>query len=265
MRLFIIPLVVLLPALLAAEDRLELHDGRILVGTYLGGDADEVRFVWASSEQILPRRDVKRLDLGPPPAGSAPAVEVPTATAAPAAVAVAGALPPVAIAPTAPAIGTFPTLRPGSVIMVSLGQTLDSRTSRVGQRFIGATASDVAIDGVVVLPRGTQVQGELQEARDAGNLFGSSELQVVLTSIIIDNRTLPCVTDAAGVQGSNSTLSTVQQVGAGAAIGGLVDGSPGAWVGTAIGGAVALLSRGEQVRLPAGAVLDFRFVQPFSR
>lgn len=263
MRLPVIATLVLLPALLAtllpAEDRLELNDGRVLVGTYLGGDTEEVRFAWASSEQVLPRRLVKRLELGQSAAGVAPVVAAPVAGAA----ATTASAP--AAAAASPAAGTFPALRPGTVILVTLGQSLDSRSSRVGQSFLATTASDVAIDGVVVLPRGTQVQGELQEARAAGNLFGSSELQVVLTTIIIDNRSLPCVTDAAGVQGENSTLSTVQKVGAGAAIGGIADGSHGAWVGTAIGGAVALLSRGEQVRLPAGSVLDFRLVQPFSR
>ena len=149
--------------------------------------------------------------------------------------------------------------------MVNLGQTLDSRYSRVGQRFIGSLASDVAIDGVVVLPRNTQVQGELREVRSAGNLFGSSEMQVVLTTILIDNRELPCVTDAPGIQGGNSTFSTIRNAGAGAAIGGIIDGKHGAWTGLIIGSAASLLTRGEDVRLGAGAVLDFRLVQPFVR
>ena len=261
MRTVLLITLALLPWWLVAEDRLELTDGQVLVGTYLGGNADEVRFAWASSEQVVSRSKVKRLDLAPSavinvvrpvPAGNvAPTGAVSAQTTG--------------IEAASSTMSGYPTLRLGTVLMVTLGQSLDSRTSRVGQQVLGTLASDVAIDGVVVLPRGTQVHCELHEARDAGNLFGSSELQVVVTAIIIDNKTLACVTDAAGVQGDNSTYSTVRNVGAGAAIGGIIDGSHGAWVGTAIGGAVSLLSRGEQVRLPTGSVLDFRLVQPFTR
>lgn len=264
MRTVLLVTLALLPWWLVAEDRLELHNGQVLVGTYLGGTSDEVRFAWASSEQVVPRSQVKRLDLAPSAVVNVVRpVQVGAASAG--AVITATDTEPAGIEAPGSTVSGYPTLRLGTVLMVTLGQSLDSRTSRVGQQVLGTLASDVSIDGVVVLPRGTQVHCTLHEARDAGNLFGSSELQVVVTAILIDNTSLACATDAAGVQGDNSTYSTVRNVGAGAAIGGIIDGSDGALIGTVIGGAVSLLSRGEQVRLPAGSVLDFRLVQPFTR
>lgn len=47
----------------AAEDHLVLKSGQVLSGTFLGGNEHEVRFAWASSEQVIPRGKIRRIDL----------------------------------------------------------------------------------------------------------------------------------------------------------------------------------------------------------
>lgn len=62
----------------AAEDHLVLKSGQVLSGTFLGGNEHEVRFAWASSEQVIPRGKIRRIDL----AGSDKGYKEPVATTA---------------------------------------------------------------------------------------------------------------------------------------------------------------------------------------
>lgn len=246
-----VPLLLLASIASAVDaDRLELQDGRVLVGTFSGGDDQVVRFAIGSSLQELPRSQVKRLELAN--GGAAPATSGQTAAGAPA-----------ATAPT----GKYPVLRPGSVLLIRTGETIDSSRHKAGRRFSATLDADASIDGVTVLPRGTPVEGELTTSRGTGLLFGRSELQVVVVSVTIDGRTIPCTTEAAEAHGAAKGADTVQKAATGAMIGAVIDNDSahGAGVGAAIGAGVALLSRGDQVRLPPGTVLDVRLTQPLAR
>jgi hypothetical protein len=204
--------------------------------------------------QELPRSQVKRLEL----AGGSTA----PGTAAP------PTAPATAAAPTAGApAGKYPVLRPGSVLLIRTGETLDSSRHKAGRRFSATLEADAAIDGVTVLPKGTPVEGELTTSHGTGLLFGRSELQVVVVSVTIDGRTIPCTTEAAEAHGAGKGADTVQKTATGAVIGAVIDNDSahGAGVGAAIGAGVALLSRGDQVRLPPGTVLDVRLTQPLAR
>lgn len=250
MFLRVLTVILLAAVAIGAEvDRLELQDGRTLIGTYTGGDDQVVRFAIGSSMQELPRSQVKRLDLGGTTAASATTPAGSPVTAAPA------------------TTGRHPVLRPGSVLLIRTGETLDSSRHKAGRRFSAALEADAAIDGVTVLPKGTPVEGELTTSRGTGLLFGRSELQIVIVSVTIDGRTIPCATEAAEAHGVGKGADTVQKTAAGAMIGAVIDNDSahGAGVGAAIGAGVALLSRGDQVRLPPGTVLDVRLTQPLAR
>lgn len=202
-----------------------------------------------NSVQELPRSQVKRLELGGITTTPTPA---PTGS-------------PVAASPAA--TGRYPVLRPGSVLLIRTGETLDSSRHKAGRRFSATLEADAAIDGVTVLPKGTPVEGELTTSRGTGLLFGRSELQIVVVSVTIDGRTIPCSTEAAEAHGAGKGADTVQKTATGAVIGAIIDNDSahGAGVGAAIGAGVALLSRGDQVRLPPGTVLDVRLTQPLAR
>ena len=51
----------------AVEDHLVLNDGRVIAGTYLGGDDQEVRFLYTNAEMVIPRRRVTRIDFAVQP------------------------------------------------------------------------------------------------------------------------------------------------------------------------------------------------------
>ena len=75
------------------------------------------------------------------------------------------------------------TLPAGTPIPVRITQSLDSGTTQTGDKFTGAIASDIVVDGMVVLPQGAPVTGHVDEAKDATHFKGSSLLTISLTSI----------------------------------------------------------------------------------
>jgi len=52
----------------------------------------------------------------------------------------------------------------GTVLRVRLNQALDTGRSRPGDRFLGALDSPLVADGIVILPKGAAVEGQVVEA-----------------------------------------------------------------------------------------------------
>ena len=252
-------LILLLAAWAAGEDQLVLTDGRTLSGQIVSENAQEVQFAQGTTVQVLPRAKIASITRPPAPTTpSATETKAPTATApAPAA--------PAATTTAGPAPAGLPALRPGSVLVVRTGATLDASQHKKGYRIPATLAEDAAIDGVTVLPKGTVVEAELSEATRGGRLFGRSVLEVRIISVEIDGRHLPITTDAALARGDSETITTVQNTASGAVIGAIIDGGHGAGVGAGIGAGVSLLTRKDGVRLPVGSILDVRLTAPFSR
>ncbi len=244
-------LILLLAAYAAGEDQLVLTDGRTLSGQIVSENAQEVEFAQGTTVQVLPRAKIRSITR--PPASAAAETKAPVALA------------PTTAPATVPAPLGLPTLRPGSVLVVRTGATLDASQHRRGYRIPATLAEDAAIDGVTVLPKGTVVEAELSEAARGGPLFGRSVLEVRIISVEIDGRHLPITTDAALARGDSETITTVQNTATGAVIGAIIDGGHGAGVGAGIGAGVSLLTRKDGVRLPVGSLLDVRLTAPFAR
>ena len=146
----------------------------------------------------------------------------------------------------------------GSRLMVRTAQLIDSRAQGSGARFTAKLEADLAAnDGVVVAKRGTNVYGQIAQAKQAGRLDGKSEMTILLTDIMIDNQLRPIQTSAVLAVTEGSGKSTVGRVGVGAAVGGIAKGSKGAKRGAAVGLASAALTTGNQINIPAGTLLEF--------
>jgi hypothetical protein len=167
--------------------------------------------------------------------------------------------------PPAPVIHTI-TLPSGSSIPIRITQTLDSATTQTGDKFTGSIASDIILDGLVVLPQGTPVTGHVDEAKDATHFKGSSLLTLSLTSIERHGERIQVATDAYTKQGEGRGKNTAEKVGGGAAVGailgGIFGGGKGAAIGAAAGGGVGAgangVTRGQQVQIPSETVVRFR-------
>jgi hypothetical protein len=152
------------------------------------------------------------------------------------------------------------TVNAGTAIMVRTQTSLVTGKVSSGDRFTATTEGDLLAGNTVVAPRGSTVYGRVSEAKKAGRLAGRAKLVIELTDILIDGQTYPLVTESIGYEGHRS--GTLKKLGLGAAVGGIADGSDGARTGAAVGAGVAVLTKGKQIHVPSGSVLQFRMNQP---
>jgi hypothetical protein len=158
------------------------------------------------------------------------------------------------------------TLPAGTSIPVRITQTLDSKTTQSGDRFTGAIASDIIVDGMVVLPQGAPVTGHVDAAQDAAHFKGNSLLTISLSSISRKGERIDCATEPYTKQGEGRGKNTAEKVGGGAAVGailgGILGGGRGAAVGAAAGGGVGAgantVTRGQQVQIESETVVRFK-------
>ncbi len=162
------------------------------------------------------------------------------------------------------------TLPAGTAIPVRITETLDSATTQTGDKFTGAVASDIIVDGLVVLPQGTPVTGHVDEAKDAAHFKGSALLTISLSSISHRGERIECSTEPYSKEGAGRGKNTAEKTGGGAAVGailgGILGGGKGAAIGAAAGGGVGAgangITRGQQVQIPSESVVRFKLADP---
>jgi len=243
----------------ATADTLELKDGRVLKGKYLGGTQAVLRFELNGEVQTFNTADIVALTFTGYSRGADPAMAPPAAVA------------PVAANSTAPtAPGGQVTIPAGQPLLVRMIDGVDSSKNHVGDVFHASLETDLTVGNSVVARKGTDVYGRLAEAKEAGHIAGSSELQLELTRIVIDGKDYPVVSSDYTLQGKGRGKNTAEKVGGGAALGAIIGAiagggkgaAIGAGVGAGAGGAVQVLTRGQQVKVPSETLLEFRLQQP---
>jgi len=245
--------LVLLLVAAAAADSLELKDGRVLQGRYLGGTQAVLRFEANGEVQTFNVTEIVALTF----TGN-------SGTPAPAAAPLA---PQSASATSATGMVTIPA---GQSLLVRMIDGVDSSKNHVGDIFHASLETDMTVNGVLVAHKGTDVYGRLANAKEAGHISGSSELQLELTRMVIDGHDYPVVSSDYTLQGKGRGKNTAEKVGGGAALGAIIGAiagggkgaAIGAGVGAGAGGAVQVLTRGQQVKVPSETLLEFRLQQP---
>ena len=180
------------------------------------------------------------------------------------------ATPPPVETPPAPTPAPPPAFRnitvpPDTVIPIRITQTLDSATTQQGDLFTGTLATDIIVEGVVVLRQGTSVSGRVSAVQEAAHYKGSSLLTIELTTINRRGEKIPVTTEPYSVKGEGRGANTAEKVGGGAAIGailgGIIGGGKGAAIGAAAGGGagagVNTVTRGQQVQIPSETLIRF--------
>ena len=173
----------------------------------------------------------------------------------------------------------------GTHVLLRMMNSISTRTAAEGNQVYLQTATPVAVDGQIVIPPGTYVQGSVARAKRSGRVKGRAELALRLESMTLPSGKivkisprLSSVDSGEGgqkVDGQESQVKSAPSVGkdaaqvaimagSGAAIGGLADRSfkgagIGSAAGTAVGLATALLTRGNEVELKQGSTLDVVF------
>jgi hypothetical protein len=165
----------------------------------------------------------------------------------------------------APGIPPDITIRTGTHVLLELVNELSTKKAKEGDHVYLRTSVPVAVDGRIVIPRGSDVQGTITRTKPAGKVSGKGELFIRFDSMILPNgvsrdfRARP--PDKEGQvrgDGRSADAGTVMMgAGMGATIGAITRGLPGAAVGGGIGAlAGVLLSRNQDVVLRPGTHVE---------
>ena len=271
-----------------SADTLELKDGRVLQGRYLGGTQVILRFDINGEVKTFRTMEIVALTFtgrsdstdAPPPQASqddvppATSVDTPPPASAP-------DNPPPAAAPRAniapqsnsapaplPQNGTI-TLPIGQALLVRMIDGVDSSKNQVGDVFHAGLETDLYLDNTLVARKGTDVFGRLAYAKEAGHLSGSSELQLELTKLVIDGKDYPLLSSDYDLKGKGRGGDTAKKVGGGAVVGAIIGAiagggkgaAIGAGAGSAVGAGVQVFTRGQQVKVPSETLLEFHLQQ----
>jgi len=189
-------------------------------------------------------------------------------------------VPPATAAPAIKPDQTVLTIPAGTSIPLTLKQAISTKTARSGDPIYAETSFPFVLNERVVIPAGTYIQGRIERAERGGHVKGRAEVLIHFTSMIYPNGyTVMLGGSVENTPGAEKTSmkdseGTIQQdsdagrkakaaaegATTGAVIGAVTNGGKGAGIGAGVGGvaglAIAMLSRGPDVRLEVGTSIQ---------
>jgi type IV secretion system protein VirB10 len=168
----------------------------------------------------------------------------------------------------------------GTKVPLALKQAISTKSAKEGDPVYAETTFPFVVNDRIIIPAGTYVQGKITHIKRPGRIKGRAELLMHFTSMIYPSGyTVLLPGSVENMPGAEKTsmkdeegtirqdgekgkdIGTVAQTAStGAIIGGVTNGGKGAGIGAAGGGAVglaiALLSRGSDVRLEPGTSVE---------
>ena len=142
----------------------------------------------------------------------------------------------------APAANYAPAPRPVSVIpagthlVVTLRQTLSSKTSQTGDSFSATVADPVVVRGVTLIRAGSPASGTVTDAKGQGHFKGQAELAIRLDTIRAEGHSYQIASSTVERVEKGKGKRTAVLTGGGAGLGGLIGGLAGGGKGLLIGG-----------------------------
>ena len=247
---------------LACADSLELKNGSLIKGKFMGGTESEISFQVGSSVQKYNLADIVSLkfdsartasDEPKPSTNSIPSEPQPTENGG----------------PKTPAFVTIPA---GTHISVRTIDAIDSTQNRVGDRFEASLEEPLFVDGNEIVSKDAGVHGRLAESKESGTFTGRSQLRLELTSLVVNGQTVPIVTGEYELTGKSRGTSTAKRSIGGAAVGSVIGALAGGGKGAAIGAGVGAgagaasetITKGAQVKVPSETLIEFTLQQDVS-
>jgi hypothetical protein len=219
----------------AASDSIELADGTVLEGDFVGSSNGIIMFNTGDGIEAFPEDEVVGVFFG------------------------SG----VASAQGASAAATV-TIPAGTRLVIRTVESVDSRSHSAGHRFRGQLESALAVDGQTVVPRGAFIHARIAQAQQSGRMVGSSSLSIEFTDIMLDDRLYPIATGELSARTEGEAARTLGRTARAAAIGGLIDGSSGARTGAKVGAGASLLTSGASINVPRGTILETTLRTPLT-
>lgn len=169
------------------------------------------------------------------------------------------------------------TIPEGTEFKLQLHTTINSRTTKQGDRILASLLDPVAVEDRDVLPKGVRVDGHVGEVRPAGRKGKGGYLSVVFDTVELPNGQKvailgslteifssegggdPNVGPEGELKGHGPSRKKQAAIVAGAAAAGMAVGS-GTAIASGAGGmaAVLLFSHGKQASLAAGSLVGMR-------
>jgi hypothetical protein len=193
------------------------------------------------------------------------------------------------VAPTASGQATQSyTIPDGTRIQAKLETTLNSRTSRQGDRFSAKVIEAVLVEGKEVIPLGTTLEGRVAEVKSATRARGKGEINLTYERLIFPNGVSETIVASptelsesqkeqidrkeGTIKGESSSKRDTTEVAGGAAagagVGAIAGGGKGAAIGAGVGGLIGLADsmrrKGKEVELPAGTKMIIRLDRPLT-
>src|SRR5579862_6010840 len=170
--------------------------------------------------------------------------------------------------PPAPPPAVIPA---GTLLTVTIDQTVSSKTNNNGDSFAASLAAPISVDGVTVLPTGTRAKGTVVQADSAGRVKGGAVLALTLDSITVNGQPYSIQTSEfeETIKGRGKRTAIGAGGGAfGAIVGGLAGGGKGAAIGALAGGGAGTAGTAftgkRDITIPAETRLHFKLTAPLT-
>ena len=229
----ILTAVALFTSSMLQADTLELTNGTLLEGSFVGSSNGIIMFNTGAGIEAFPQNEVANVFFGDGKQKSenkAKSVTVPA----------------------------------GTRLIVRTSDPVDSSRHSAGHRFRGQLEGALVVRGVTVAPRGSYVHGRVTQSGQAGRVGGSSNLSVEFTDIMIDDQLFSISTGPIKGETGAEGRRTVGRTARAAAIGGLMGGESGARTGARVGLGASIVSSGASVIIPPGTLLETTLTAPLT-
>jgi hypothetical protein len=172
--------------------------------------------------------------------------------------------------PSQPAAPPPVVIDAGTLLTVTIDQTVSSKTNNNGDPFAASLAAPISVGGVTVLPTGTRAKGTVVQADSAGRVKGGAVLALTLDSITVNGQPYSIQTsefeETIKGRGKRTAIGAGGGAAFGAIVGGLAGGGKGLAIGALAGGgagtAGAAFTGKRDITIPAETRLHFKLTAP---
>ena len=164
------------------------------------------------------------------------------------------------------------TVPSGTSLSLKLTTAVASDTSKVEDLVRATVAKPIVVDGTTAVPAGAVAVGSVLEANQSGRVKGRASVVFRFNKLTVGNDVHEIASARIAREAAATKTKDAEKVGigagAGALIGAVAGGKKGAGVGALIGGGagtgVVVATRGDEVRLPAGAAVTTTLQEPLT-
>lgn len=154
------------------------------------------------------------------------------------------------------------TLPADTTIRLRLNDKLSSKDARVGGAFTSTVVTPLYVRGVEVIPAGSIVNGHVTHVERASRKSQAGSINVTFTSLDLPDgahhpinaslATSASADNEGEVKGKSSKKNNAVFIGAGAVVGGVINGAAGAVTGGIIGVGRGLIKKGQEAEVKSG-------------